>query len=88
MLKCCGTMVHAPRSHCDESEPGKVQYIVPESLIEYLDPVGEPPKPTEQMVRGYKVRTLQQMVDPKEAVARLIRNAKAYWKYCEHRDQC
>jgi hypothetical protein len=54
----------------EESERGKVRYAVPESLIEYLDSLGEPPLPTEQMVRGYKVRTVQQPVDPKEANAR------------------
>lgn len=59
----------------DEGEQGKVRYVVPEGLIEYLDSVGEPPEPTEQMVRGYKVRTVQQVVDAKEADSR--RNAIA-----------
>lgn len=54
----------------DESERGKVRYVVPESLTEYLDSLGEIPRPTEQTVRGYKVRTVQQVVDPKEAGAR------------------
>ncbi|HUY03719.1 MAG TPA: hypothetical protein VMV33_10565, partial [Rhodocyclaceae bacterium] len=54
----------------EDHERGKVRYAVPESLIEYLDSLGEPPLPTEQMVRGYKVRTVQQAVDPKEAGAR------------------
>ena len=54
----------------DENERGKVRYAVPERLIEYLDSLGVPPQPTEQMVRGYKVRTVQQAVDPKEASAR------------------
>ncbi len=54
----------------DEEEQGKVRYVVPENLIEYLDSLGEPPQPTEQTVRGYKVRTVQQVVDPKEADAR------------------
>lgn len=54
----------------EENERGKVRYAVPESLIEYLDSLGEPPLPTEQMVRGYKVRTVQQAVDPKESNAR------------------
>ncbi|OIQ64471.1 hypothetical protein GALL_539780 [mine drainage metagenome] len=54
----------------EEHERGKVRYALPESLIEYLDSLGEPPLPTEQMVRGYKVRTVQQAVDPKEASAR------------------
>ncbi|MHB8256936.1 MAG: hypothetical protein ACYDE0_06815 [Acidiferrobacterales bacterium] len=54
----------------DEDEQGKVRYLVPENLIEYLDSLGEPPQPTEQTVRGYKVRIVQQVVDPKEADAR------------------
>lgn len=54
----------------EEHERGKVRYAVPESLIEYLDSLGELPLPTEQMVRGYKVRTVQQAVDPTEASAR------------------
>ncbi|HUX65752.1 MAG TPA: hypothetical protein VMV42_01260, partial [archaeon] len=54
----------------DESEQGKVRYIVPERLAEYLDSLGEVPQPSEQTVRGYKVRTVQQVVDPKEAEAR------------------
>jgi hypothetical protein len=54
----------------EESDQGKVRYLVPESLIEYLDLLGEPPQPTEQTVRGYKVRTVQQVVDPKDAGAR------------------
>lgn len=54
----------------DEKEQGKVQYLVPENLIEYLDSLGDPPPPTEQNVRGYKVRTVQQVVDPNEAGAR------------------
>mgnify|MGYP001610422817 FL=1 len=54
----------------DESEQGKVRYIVPEGLTEYLDSLGEAPPPTEQTVRGYKVRTVQQVIDPKEAGAR------------------
>lgn len=54
----------------DESEQGKVRYIVPEHLIEYLDSLGEALQPTEQTVRGYKVRTVQHVVDPKEGGAR------------------
>lgn len=54
----------------DESERGKVRYVLPERLTEYLDSLGEVPKPTEQTVRGYKVRTVQQVVDPNEAGAR------------------
>jgi hypothetical protein len=54
----------------EETNRGRVRYAVPEELTEYLDSLGEPPPPTEQMVRGYKVRTVQQSVDPKEAEAR------------------
>lgn len=54
----------------EEGDQGKVRYLVPEGLVEYLDSLGEPPQPTEQTVRGYKVRTVQQVVDPKEAGAR------------------
>jgi hypothetical protein len=54
----------------EEGDQGKVRYVVPEGLIEYLDLLGEPPQPTEQTVRGYKVRTVQQVVDPKDAAAR------------------
>jgi len=54
----------------EENERGKVRYAVPESLIEYLDSLGESPLPTDQMVRGYKVRTVQQAVTPKEASTR------------------
>ncbi len=54
----------------DEKEQGKVRYVAPESLIEYLDSLGESPQPTEQTVRGYKVKTVQQVGDLKEADAR------------------
>ena len=64
------TLAKFVEENLDESEQGKVRYIVPEGLIEYLDSLGEIPQPTEQTVRGYKVRTLQQVVDPKEAGAR------------------
>jgi hypothetical protein len=51
----------------EEGEQGKVKYVAAEDLIEYFDLLGEPPQATEQTVRGYKVRTVQQLVDPKEA---------------------
>jgi len=54
----------------EEAEQGRVRYVVPEGLTDYLDSLGGSPQPTEQMVRGYKVRTVQQVVDPKEAGAR------------------
>ena len=54
----------------EERDQGKISYVEPDGLIEYLDLLGEAPQPTEQTVRGYKVRTVQQTVDPKEAGAR------------------
>jgi hypothetical protein len=54
----------------DESERGKVMYVAPEGLTQYLDSLGEVPQPTTETVRGYKVRTVQQLVDPTEAGAR------------------
>lgn len=54
----------------EEEERSKVRYVAPEGLIGCLDALGEPPRTTEQNVRGYKVRTVQQVVDPKEAGAR------------------
>jgi hypothetical protein len=54
----------------EEGQQGKVRYIVPEGLMEYLDSLGAAPPPTEQTVRGYKVRTVQQMLDPKDSGAR------------------
>jgi len=54
----------------DESEQGKVKYLVPENLPEYLDSLGVAPPATEKMVRGYKVRTKQQPINPADAQAR------------------
>ncbi len=53
----------------EETLRGKVRYIMPEGLLEYLDSLGEL-APTEQTIRGYKVRTAQHAIDPKEADAR------------------
>ena len=59
------------------SEPGMKpprvdKKLVPEGLKQYLDSLGEAPQltPTEQVIRGYKVRTKQQPIDPKEAMSR------------------
>jgi hypothetical protein len=54
----------------DEANRGKVSFVVPEALIEHLDLFGESPVSDEQIVRGYKVRTVKQVLDPKEASAR------------------
>ena len=53
----------------DEKDQGKVRYVTQETLIEYLDSLGKPP-PTENVVRGYKVRTVQQSTDSEYAKAR------------------
>jgi len=54
----------------EEREQGKVRYVAPEGLIQYLDSLGAHLPPAEETVRGYRVRTVQQVVDPKEAGAR------------------
>ena len=69
-----------------EGHQGKVRYIVPEGLIEYLDLLEESPQPTKQTIRGYKVRTVQQFLDPKDSgerrqaiadvIARSLRKSK------------
>lgn len=53
----------------DEKDQGRVRYVTSETLVDYLDGLGKP-APTEQVVRGYKVRTIQQSVDPEDAKAR------------------
>lgn len=54
----------------EEGQGTKVRYATAETLVEYLDSLRGPPAPEEKVVRGYKVRTVQQLVDPKEAEAR------------------
>jgi hypothetical protein len=54
----------------DETEQGKLHYTTPENLPAYLDALGSPAQTTKQTVKGYKVRTVQQVLDPKEASAR------------------
>ena len=54
----------------EERDRGKIRYVEPDGLIEYIDSLGQPPQPSEETVRGYKVRTVQQVVDPKNAGAR------------------
>jgi len=66
-VKSLGKLVE---ENLEERERGKVSYVVPKGLIEYLDSLREHPQPTQHTVRGYKVRTVQQAVDPKEAGAR------------------
>ncbi len=53
----------------DEKDQGKVRYVTSESMVEFLDDLGKPVS-TEQIVRGYKVRTVQQSVDSSDAAAR------------------
>jgi len=53
----------------DPKDQDQVRYMTSENLIEYLDGFGKPP-PSEDVVRGYKVRTVQQSIDSEEAVSR------------------
>jgi hypothetical protein len=53
----------------DPKEQGRVRYVTSETLVDYLNEFGKP-APTEDVVRGYKVRTTQQSVDSKEATSR------------------
>jgi len=57
------------KSTLEESEAERVQFIVPDTIVDYLDTFGASPT-TEQVVRGYKVRTTQKPVDPEDAAAR------------------
>ncbi len=53
----------------DSKDQGRVRYITSESIIEFLDSLGKF-TPTEQVVRGYKVRTVQQATDSEDAASR------------------
>lgn len=56
-------------SSLDEKDQGKVRYLTAETVVEYLDGLGKP-QTTENIVRGYKVRTVHQPVDAEDANAR------------------
>lgn len=53
----------------DPRDQGRVRYISSEGIIEFLDGLGKF-TPTEQVVRGYKVRTVQQATDSEDAASR------------------
>ena len=53
----------------EPNDQGKVRYVTAETLIDYLNEFGKP-APTEEVVRGYKVRTTQQSVDSEDAASR------------------
>lgn len=53
----------------DPKDQGRVRYITAEGIIEFLDGLGKF-TPTEQVVRGYKVRTVQQVTDSEDAASR------------------
>lgn len=53
----------------DESYRGKVRYVAPEAIPAFLDGLGKPVS-TEQVIRGYKVRTTKQGNDTSDAAAR------------------
>ncbi|MEW8521634.1 MAG: DUF87 domain-containing protein [Candidatus Thiodiazotropha endolucinida] len=54
----------------EEDDQGKVHYTTPEGIVEYLDSLGVMPETKERIVRGYKVRTTHQVLDPADAAAR------------------
>lgn len=54
----------------DEKHHDRLRYVTPESLVEYLDSLGASPVTTEQVVRGYKVRTVQKSIGSAEADTR------------------
>jgi len=56
-------------SSLDEGSRGKVRYLSADDVPGFLDQLGVP-KETEQMVKGYKVRTVHQSIDPNDAEAR------------------
>ena len=51
----------------DESERSKVRYLLVEELLEYL---GEPEAPSEQRIRGYRVKVKHLAIDPADAEAK------------------
>ena len=53
----------------DPKDQGQVRYMTSECIIEYLDGLGTP-QPTEDVVRGYIFRTVQQSVNAEEAASR------------------
>lgn len=53
----------------DPKDQGRVRYITSEGIVEFLDSLGKF-TPTEQVVRGYKVRTVQQAIDSEDAASR------------------
>jgi len=53
----------------DPKDQGRVRYITSEGITEFLDSLGKF-TPTEQVVRGYKVRTKQQPTDSEDAASR------------------
>ncbi|MGE0356481.1 MAG: type IV secretory system conjugative DNA transfer family protein [Burkholderiales bacterium] len=69
----------------DEGSQGKVRYLAADDVPQYLDGLGKPTT-TEQVVKGYKVRTVHQPVDPDdvetrrraitEVIARSLRNGR------------
>lgn len=68
-----GTARHAKslttfiEKNLEEHERDRVQYLVPDQLMEYFDSLGTHAEPVENTVRGYKVKTVQQSVSPEDA---------------------
>ncbi len=53
----------------DDAYQGNVRYVPADGIVDYLDSLGTPP-PSEEVVRGYKVRTVHERIDPNDAAAR------------------
>ncbi len=62
------TLAKFVAENLDESDRGKVTYIAADEFPSYLDSLG--PAASEQTVRGYKVRRVQQVLDPADVEAR------------------
>jgi hypothetical protein len=56
-------------ANLDEAYRGKVRYVAPEAIPEFLDGLGKPLR-TEQVIRGYKVRTVKHGGDSSDGAAR------------------
>ncbi len=56
-------------ANLDEAYRGKVRYVAPEAIPEFLDGLGKPSH-TEQVIRGYKVRTVKPGSDSSDGAAR------------------
>lgn len=54
----------------EEKDRGKIRFAVPESIVEFLDSIEQPPPTSESEVRGYKVKVTRQNLSPDEIATR------------------